>query len=250
MFQTGLVSVSFRKESPEAIISAVCHAGLDGIEWGGDIHVPPGDIKNAARIGLLTEEAGLKSFAYGSYYRLGQSARPEENFKRTAETALALGAPVIRIWAGVKGSNETAPDSRAAMEQEVSKLAEIADRYKADIALECHPGTLTDDWKSSLDFIHTVNHPRVKLYWQPNQFHDEAYNRMAACELAPYTINLHVFHWDAQRRYPLSDGCAAWNTYLKPFQSQQNRYGLLLEFMHDDRMESLADTAATLKSWI
>ena len=54
MFISGLVSVSFRKESPEAIVAAAAQAGLQGIEWGGDIHVPCGDIENAKRVSALT----------------------------------------------------------------------------------------------------------------------------------------------------------------------------------------------------
>ena len=54
-----------RKESPEAIVAAAAQAGLQGIEWGGDIHVPCGDIENAKRVSALTEAAGLQTLAYG-----------------------------------------------------------------------------------------------------------------------------------------------------------------------------------------
>lgn len=41
MFAAGLVSVSFREERPESILREASAAGLSGIEWGGDVHVPP-----------------------------------------------------------------------------------------------------------------------------------------------------------------------------------------------------------------
>lgn len=44
--KTGMTSVTFRKKSAENVIALVKEAGLDGIEWGGDIHVP------AATLGL------------------------------------------------------------------------------------------------------------------------------------------------------------------------------------------------------
>jgi hypothetical protein len=44
MIQTGLVSITFRQLSPPAIIDLVRQAGLEGIEWGGDVHVPHGDL--------------------------------------------------------------------------------------------------------------------------------------------------------------------------------------------------------------
>ena len=41
MLNTGLVSVTFRDKTPEEIISTVKQCGLEGIEWGGDVHVLP-----------------------------------------------------------------------------------------------------------------------------------------------------------------------------------------------------------------
>ena len=42
MIYPGLVSVTFRKLSPEEIVQLVVSSGLKGIEWGGDIHLPHG----------------------------------------------------------------------------------------------------------------------------------------------------------------------------------------------------------------
>jgi 3-dehydroshikimate dehydratase len=50
MIKTGLVSVSFRKFSPEKIIEMVKNAGLCAIEWGGDVHVPHGDVELARKV--------------------------------------------------------------------------------------------------------------------------------------------------------------------------------------------------------
>ncbi len=41
--RAGLVSVTFRQLSPEEIVRVAREAGLTVIEWGGDVHVPPGD---------------------------------------------------------------------------------------------------------------------------------------------------------------------------------------------------------------
>ena len=40
-YQCGLVSVSFRPNSPEEILIAMQKAGLTCIEWGSDVHCPP-----------------------------------------------------------------------------------------------------------------------------------------------------------------------------------------------------------------
>lgn len=72
MLNTGLVSVTFRDKTPEEIISAVKQCGLEGIEWGGDVHVLPGDVSRAREIRHLTEQAGLAVWAYGSYFEAGE----------------------------------------------------------------------------------------------------------------------------------------------------------------------------------
>ncbi len=64
--RSGLVSVTFRQLTPSAIITLVTRAGLDGIEWGGDVHVPHGDLVRARQVRQQTIQAGLQSAAYGS----------------------------------------------------------------------------------------------------------------------------------------------------------------------------------------
>lgn len=71
MLKTGLVSITFRNLKVEEIIDLVVKAGLDAIEWGGDIHVPHGDIKKACKVARLMKKADLEMAAYGSYYRVG-----------------------------------------------------------------------------------------------------------------------------------------------------------------------------------
>ena len=51
MRKLGLLSVTFRSLPYQRIIELAVKAGLDGIEWGGDEHVPPGNLKLAQEIG-------------------------------------------------------------------------------------------------------------------------------------------------------------------------------------------------------
>src|SRR5215207_8574190 len=101
-FIPGLVSVTFRNLEPDRVVEVMRRAGLVTVEWGGDVHVPPGDLENARRVGKLTSNADLSVTAYGSYFRVGDDDRAR--FGEVLETALELGAPAIRIWAGRRGS--------------------------------------------------------------------------------------------------------------------------------------------------
>ncbi|MNI10046.1 hypothetical protein D3C73_631400 [compost metagenome] len=56
LIRTGLVSVTFRRLSVEEIVMMVQKAGLQDIEWGGDIHVPHGNFQRAHEVAKLTHD--------------------------------------------------------------------------------------------------------------------------------------------------------------------------------------------------
>ena len=45
-------------------------------------------------------------------------------------------------------------------------------------------------------------------------------------------------------------GEADWRAYLAAFREAGGDHALLLEFMHDGRLSTLRETAATLKEWL
>ena len=45
--RAGLCSITFRSLDVATIIDLAVSAGLDGIEWGADVHVPVGDGRHA-----------------------------------------------------------------------------------------------------------------------------------------------------------------------------------------------------------
>lgn len=249
MMKSGLVSVSFRKETPCRIVEAAKAAGLDGIEWGGDVHVPAGENKTALEVGRLTREAGLAVTSYGSYYRVG-CAEPGQDFERVLETAKALGATLIRVWAGNWASRDVTEENWRAFLADARRIGALAQAAGVRVSFECHPGTLTDDVQSSMKIMKELEQSALSLYWQPNQFRGPAYNQAAARTLAPFVTNLHVFNWNASCRFPLADGENVWRKYLEAFRGDGKEYFCLLEFMPDDRMESLAAEAAVLKKWL
>ena len=99
--KSGLVSVSFRQKTPLEICALCRKANLSAVEWGGDVHCPPE--ADAAAIRAMTLDYGLEVSSYGSYYRVGQSL---DAFKANLETAVKLGAPVMRVWGGLHASRD------------------------------------------------------------------------------------------------------------------------------------------------
>ena len=251
MLQSGLVSVTFRKLAPARIIELVAKAGLTGIEWGGDIHVPHGRIATAETVRRQTEEAGLQVCSYGSYYRSPKSEEEGPIFDTVLETALALGAPLIRVWPGRRGSESADSAYRKSVADNLQEIGQKAQEKGIGIALEFHGNSLTDTVDSALSLMGEVDHPNVKLYWQ--QPHGES---TEACltglkAVLPYLSHIHAFHWgfrDGQhQRRPLREGISAWRSYIDAVRgSAVNRF-VLLEFVrNDDPVQFLRD-AETLK---
>ena len=63
--KTSVTSITFRTKNIQEICTLAQTARLDAIEWGGDIHVPPGDRKSALVALHSTKAHGLLVSAYG-----------------------------------------------------------------------------------------------------------------------------------------------------------------------------------------
>lgn len=249
MITPGLVSISFRAHEPEAIAAACAASGLRSVEWGGDVHVPPGDLRKAAAVARLTAAHGLEVAAYGSYYRAGQSATEGPAFAAVLETAVALGAPIIRVWAGRTGSVVCTDESRRRIVTDLAACAEAAHKQGRLVALEFHAETLNDEVGQTVRLMREINHPALRTYWQPR--HGEAGDAaLAGLRLvAPWLSHVHVFHWWPTQgdRRPLAEGRERWGVFLAEAARAPGPRHVLLEFMPRDRLDELPAEAAALR---
>ena len=248
--RSGLVSVTFRQLAPEEVIPLAAQAGLDGIEWGGDVHVPHGDIEQARRVRRRTLDAGLAVASYGSYYRVGD-VEPCP-FEAVLATALALGAPLIRVWAGKRASAEADAGYRERVVSDARRIGELASQSGIHIAFEFHVGTLADGLDTTLQLLRAVAHNNVKTYWQPPLGSLLADNLAAIAAISPWLANVHVFHWGPTPReqMALAEGAAVWLPYLRRIAAAPGERFAMLEFVKDGAPQSFVADAATLLSWL
>ncbi|MBI3948285.1 MAG: sugar phosphate isomerase/epimerase [Armatimonadetes bacterium] len=248
MLHSGLVSITFRKLPPGEIVDLVKRAGLEGIEWGGDIHVPHGQSSAASEVRRMTEDAGLRVAAFGSYYRVGHEEPAP--FEAVLETAAALGAPTIRVWAGKLGSEKADAAYREQVTRESRRIADLAAQAGVVVATEYHGGTLTDTAESAVSLLQAVGHDNLKTYWQPptRMTPEDALETLRA--VLPWLNNIHAFWWVAGERRPLAEGAATWQRYLREARRAPGERYVMLEFVRDDSPEAFLRDAEALRDVI
>ncbi len=266
MIRSGMCSVTLAKQSPQDVLQTVVRAGLQGIEWWGRDHVPHGDVEAARVVGDLTRAAGIEVAYYGSYYRAGVSEADGLAFARVLDTAEALGAPMIRIWAGNQNGVEAEVAHIQAVIDDTLRIADLAAKRNVALTFEFHGGTLTDRNETAVRFAAQVPHPNVFFSWQPPHGYSLEHGLEGLQGLLPRLGTLHVYHWTIGsyarntfnetirplvfpgdfHRHPLEDGILRWQAYFAAARTTSRDHWALLEFVKGDAPEQVLADAATL----
>ncbi len=252
MLIPGLVSVTFRQKTPQEICSLCERTDLAAVEWGGDVHVPCGNLRRAAEVRRMSADHGLIIPSYGSYYRLTQ---PMDGLYACLDTACELGTGVVRIWGGVKGSCESQAE-HAFLTQSLIRCAEAARARALTLALEYHAGTLTDERHSVLQLLEDTSafSDCLSVYWQPRFDRTPQERILSLAEILPRLAHVHAFSWignDGRHRLPLEAENAMWREVLSLLAAHtpdNMRRCVLLEFVQKDSPESLLRDAAALNT--
>lgn len=244
----GLCSVTFRQLAPEQIVVLAAEAELEVIEWGGDVHVPAGDPERAAQVAQATADAGLAVCSYGSYFRAGA----DEALTPILDSAEALGADRVRIWAGHVDSADAAREEYGQVVSRLRDAAAEASERGIGLALEYHSGTVADTPDATLRLLADVASPALSTYWQPSVGAEHAVALAAFDALAAHTTAVHVFSWwPRTERLRLHERGALWQGLFAAASALPSPpRDALLEFVPDDDPALLATEAATLRGWL
>jgi len=135
-------------------------------------------------------------------------------FNMVLETAVALGAPVVRVFAGDSGSKVAREHVWRKVTTETQRIAEQAKPLGISIAFEYQANTLNDTGDSSRQLIEGIGRDNVSTFWQTDArlLRDEQLEGLE--EVLDYVSNVHVFHWAKGRRLALTEGENDWRHYL------------------------------------
>ena len=255
----GLCSVTFRELEPDAIIDLAAEAGIVGIEWGADVHVPVDELERAAAVAERSAASGVACASYGTYLGAREPIVDGEAVAAACRTAAALGTTNLRVWAQLGVDPSVGPDERAVVTDGIRLAGDVAAEHDMTIGIEFHARTLTETADSALQLLADVDRPNVFSYWQPDFWTDNKHDvpgqvaEMRA--MRPHLSHLHTFWWLAGgERQPLADGAAMWPTVFAEADATTNgwmepRYAFM-EFVADDDPEQFRRDAATLLGWL
>jgi 3-dehydroshikimate dehydratase len=255
VIRTGLCSVTLRALPVDEVIRVTADAGLEGIEWGADVHVSPGDLGTAESVRGATGEAGLHITSYGSYYRAGHD--DPAAFGAVLDSARVLGAPRIRVWAGATPSADATPAERVAVVTAARHAVDRAAAAGIRVAFEFHRGTLADEASSARGLLEAVDRAaaggrgRVATYWQPPEgLPDEEALAALRCLLGRVPA-VHVFSWwPGSERRRLADRAGLWRAAFALLSAERTPIDALLEFVPDDDPRLVAAEARTLSELV
>jgi sugar phosphate isomerase/epimerase len=247
--------VTFRALGADAVLALAAESHLEAIEWGADVHLPPGGTVLAASLARRCADAGIHTPSYGSY--LLAAGLDLEPLDAVLDTAAALGAATVRVWTPFGTTSRASPSERARVAEALGTVAEEASARELLVALEYHPGTLTETAAATLMLLEAVGAPNLRTYWQPSTLvRDDAAHLAELRRVRDHVAHLHVFSWGpdgGSERLALHERASLWTSALPiaagapPLPGPRVAY---LEFVAGDDPAALRRDAAALRQWL
>jgi sugar phosphate isomerase/epimerase len=169
------------------------------------------------------------------------------------ETAVELGAPLIRVWAGNSGSDT------ATVLHHLERACEMAGAHNIGVATEYHGGTLTQTREGCRQMLESVGSRNLQSLWQPlrrggglNAKISENVEDLR--DLTPFLSNVHVYEWRditaGQTKRASLRNSVQWPQYIEELRKMGGQRWLLLEYVPDDAPAKLSVEATALRALI
>jgi hypothetical protein len=166
MIRLGLSSQAFPAMTTKEILKLAVEAGLEGVEWAAESHLPPGDNSAAQNLMMETLMAGLSVVSYSALYRVRPGEESGLAFKSLLDTTQSLHAPILRVFAGDHPWSKSGPEAREAIVSELKRLGDLAAERGITVCLSLSRGTAVEDYAEAEALLDALAHPFVRLAWE------------------------------------------------------------------------------------
>ncbi len=191
----GFTSTTFRPiKDKQKIVDLAVSAGVDVIEWGGDIHVKT--VSDAVIAKQMCDKANIEISSYGSYYRVGSNKK--EYWAEICKIASTLGAKYIRVWLGTCSSKKVDDNLFKIMLEDLRHMCDKASEYGLVVCPECHNNTSNDCAVGFLRFSDVVDRPNFKTYFQ-SYYKDLAKDFDRIDKVLSHTDLIHISYSEQMR---------------------------------------------------
>jgi hydroxypyruvate isomerase len=166
MIRLGLCSGTCITRDMQGVIAAAVAARLDAVEWAADLHVGAGDIKAAEEAMIATLMAGLTTASYATLYQAGGEDEGRARFDALLQTAAALQAPNMRIYAYAEHQALSETERMKALASELRRLGDRAAQKGVTLCLSMGRGTYLDRYDRAQSLVEATGHNFVRLAWE------------------------------------------------------------------------------------
>ncbi len=193
-FKLGLCSVTFRKKSAAQVVLIAKKAGIEYIEWGGDVHIK--NTEEARIVKSICDNEGIKISSYGSYFNSAEN--DEAQWTEICEIASIMGASSVRIWLGKKDSEETGDVEYNTLLENTKKMCDIAKKYSLLVCPECHDNTFNNNTDAFLRIQRDLQADNFRTYFQSRYCRME-YDLDRIDRTFDFIENVHVSYRDLKK---------------------------------------------------
>jgi len=163
MIRTALSSSALIGAGIDQVLELAAATGVHGVEWTADGFLEPGDVDAAGTAMMATLRAGLSTVSYATLFRAGLHGRAA--FGKALATTRELNAPVLRLWAAPRGPSAEADN--AAFLDVARVLGDEAGPLGVTLCFGIDRSTVLDTCRTAARLLSTIDHPFVKLAWEP-----------------------------------------------------------------------------------
>lgn len=256
MIHAALSSAALLGASAETVLQTALDAGFNGVEWSADGFLEAGDIAVAGDLMMKTLRAGLCSVSYASLFRFG--IHDHGSFSKVLDTTAALHAPMVRVWTGPCGVGTGVVDDEGKASQqfagEILGLADKAGELGISLCFGLAKGSILDSYDHAVRFLSSLDHPFIKLVWEPLEGcgFDTAREAFAALS-GRIGMVLAKSTSDQESTACLAAKSEEWLEYLDAFDEQGGspdmvRHVLIRSFKDGD-IARLAEDAGHIVAW-